>query len=295
MKGYYDWIESNTDSISHINKFALINYWDESIGNFRGELTKTNHHVMLLSLDEAQSVIDDLCNSKVVGSGTTYAGNIKDSVSGAKKLSRLMSFKDAGKLIFRLQGLGIKAIQYTYQGRLYVKITDYPSLRRILSGTRYSINHPQVLELGIGRAGVHTGIISGAKFCIWFSACWRVVELIFKSEHDVAAFIGNITMDAAKVIVTVFVTKIFVVSGGWLVALAGVTVTLPVSVGIVVAVSVGFFITATLDYLDNNELHCSEKLIVSLRQAMKENDRIRRWNLDHATSLSPWSSHEFGY
>lgn len=89
-----------------------------------------------------------------------------------------------------------------------MKITGYPSLRRILNGTRYGINHTKVLEVGIGSAGFRNGIMSGAKFCIWFSACWRLIELIFKSEHDVAALLGNVTMDVAKVIVSVFASKL---------------------------------------------------------------------------------------
>ena len=42
-----------------------------------------------------------------------------------------------------------------------MKITGYPSLRRILNGTRYRINHPKVLEVGIGSAGFRNGIMSG--------------------------------------------------------------------------------------------------------------------------------------
>ncbi|MEA5225956.1 hypothetical protein VB296_24315, partial [Enterobacter cloacae] len=125
-----------------------------------------------------------------------------------KNLSKLFSYQQAGKIVFTLKGLGIKATQYAYQGKMYVKITGYPSLRRILNGTRYRIDHPKVLEVGIGRAGFRNGIMSGARLCIWFSACWRLVELIFKSDHDVAAFLGNVTMDVAKVIVGVFVSRL---------------------------------------------------------------------------------------
>lgn len=65
---------------------------------------KNTTHIMLLTLDEAQSVIEDLDNSKPVILATTYAGNIKDSIAGAKNISKLVSYTDAGKLVYRLKG-----------------------------------------------------------------------------------------------------------------------------------------------------------------------------------------------
>lgn len=246
---------------------------------------KNTQHIMLLTLDEVQGVIDDLDNSKPVILATTYAGNIKDSIAGAKNLSKLASYADAGKLVYRLKGLGIKAIPYQYGGQAYVKITGYASLRRILRGTRYRINSPQILELGIGKAGINGSILEGAKFCIWFSLAYRTVQLIFKSDHDVATFIGNITMDVAKIIVTIFVTKVLVAVGGVLAAGAasvGFAVTLPIALGIVLIVGVGFGITYGLDYFDR-KYHLSDKLISAIREGMESQAKIEKWNLEHTS------------
>lgn len=238
---------------------------------------KNTTHIMLLTLDEAQSVIEDLDNSKPVILATTYAGNIKDSIAGAKNISKLVSYTDAGKLVYRLKGLGIKAIQYQYGGQVYVKITGYASLRRILQGTRYKINSPQILKLGIGKAGINGGILEGAKFCIWFSLVYRTVQLIFKSDHDVAAFIGNITMDVAKIIVTIFVTKILVAAGAMI-----SSVTVPIALGIILLVVVGFAITKGLDYLDR-KYHLTDKLISAIREGMKSQAEIETWNFEHTS------------
>ena len=249
---------------------------------------KNTTHIMLLTLDEAQSVIEDLDNSKPVILATTYAGNIKDSIAGAKNISKLVSYTDAGKLVYRLKGLGIKAIQYQYGGQVYVKITGYASLRRILQGTRYKINSPQILELGIGKAGINGGILEGAKFCIWFSLAYRTVQLIFKSDHDVAAFIGNITMDIAKIIVSIFVTKILVAAGGALAAGAasvGFAVTLPIALGIVLIVGIGFGITYGLDYLDR-KYHLTDKLISAIREGMRTQAEIEKWNFEHTSPFT---------
>ncbi|MDX6844959.1 hypothetical protein SJZ81_08070 [Hafnia alvei] len=244
---------------------------------------KNTAHIMLLTLDEAQSVIEDLDNSKPVILATTYTGNIKDSIAGAKNISKLVSYTDAGKLVYRLKGLGIKAIQYQYGGQVYVKITGYASLRRILQGTRYKINSPQILELGIGKAGINGGILEGAKFCIWFSLAYRTVQLIFKSDHDVAAFIGNITMDIAKIIVTIFVTKILVAIGTAIAAAGSIAV--PIAVSIILLIAVGFVIAKGLDYLDR-KYHLSDKLISAIREGMRTQAEIEKWNFEHTNPFT---------
>jgi hypothetical protein len=161
----------------------------------------------------------------------------------------------------------------------YIKITGYPSVRRILNGTRYAVNNPKILDLGIGKAGINAGILSGARFCIYFSAAQRVVEFIFSSEHDVATFIGNITMDVAKVIVTMFVTKIAVAIGSGLTT--ALSIVIPISVGIVLIVLLGIGITASLLYLDE-KYHLSEHLIRSIKKGLKEHQRVVNWNLQHS-------------
>lgn len=244
---------------------------------------KYTQHLMLITLEEAQEIVDDLCNIQPVNLATTYAGNIRDGVTGAKNISKLITYVDAGKLVLRLKGLRINAIEYKYGGKIYIKITGYPSLRRILRGTRYKVNNPQILELGIGKKGINAGIMDGAKFCIWFSLAWRAVELIFKSEHDVAAFIGNITMDIAKIIVTIFATKILVMAGGALVAgmaSVGFAVTLPIAAGIMLTIVIGIGITSVLDYLDK-EYGLSQKLIAVVREGMKAQQDIMEWNMKH--------------
>ncbi len=222
-------------------------------------------------------MIDDLLGSKPVSFSTNYAGNIKDAADATRKLSKLFSYQQAGKIVFTLKGLGIKATQYTYQGKLYVKITGYPSLRRILNGTRYRINHPKVLEVGIGSAGFRNGIMSGARFCIWFSACWRFIEVVFKSEHDVAALLGNVTMDVAKVIVSIFVSRL---SGNvirWGVSLFVTSAAVPVWGEIIGAVALGLFIAWSLNEVDK-KYELSDKLIACIREGLKERQRIEEWN-----------------
>ena len=239
-------------------------------------LEKNTEHIMLLTMDEAYAVADALYNKS-----TNYAGNIKDTVSGVKQIVKLTSYRDAGKLVFNLKGLGIKALPYVYKGVTYIKITGYASLRRIVNGTRYAVNNPKMLELSIGRAGIHHGIMSGARFCIYFSAAQRTLELIFSSEHDVATFMGNLTMDVAKVIVTIFATKIAVVTATSIATAVGFSVILPISASIFIIVTLGFVIIFGLHSIDEH-YNLSETLINSIRKGIDEHQRMLEWNLQHA-------------
>lgn len=277
MKGYVDWIGDQREDILRENNWQRNLRFENEIKQLKNSLVNNANHIMLLTPDEAQGVIDDLLGSQPVSVSTTYAGNIKETVSATKNLSKLFSYQQAGKIVFTLKGFGIKATQYAYQGKLYVKITGYPSLRRILNGTRYRINHPNVLEVGIGSAGYRNGIMSGARFCIWFSACWRLVELIFKSDYDVAAFLGNVTMDVAKVIVSVFASRL--VGGGISLAISPflASAAVPVWGQIICVVALSVLIAYSLNVLDE-QYDLSNKLIDCLRMGLKEQLKISEWN-----------------
>ncbi|MBJ6387329.1 hypothetical protein JJQ50_10235 [Enterobacter cloacae] len=277
MKGYSDWIRDHREDILKGNNWQRNQRFENEIRQLKNSLVNNAHHIMLLTPDEAQGVVDDLLGSQPVSFSTTYAGNIKETVSAAKSLSKLFSYQQAGKIVFTLKGFGIKATQYVYRGKLYVKITGYPSLRRILNGTRYRINHPKVLEVGIGSAGFRNGIMSGARFCIWFSACWRLVELIFKSEHDVAAFLGNVTMDVAKVIVGVFISRLAGRGAVWFVSSFVASAAVPVWGQIVCIVALGIIVASTLNVIDKQH-RLSNDLIDCLRQGLKEQQKIAERN-----------------
>lgn len=240
---------------------------------------KNTTYLMLLTLEEADAVINQLLND--ADPIATYAGNINDTYGGLKNIRKLTThYNSVQQLIFSFKRLGIKAVIYKCKGVEYVKITGRAGVRRILKGTRYAINNPQVLELGIGTAGKNAGIISGARFCIWFSLGYRAIELIFKNEYTVIDFVGDITMDMAKIIVTIFVTKVIISAGSLIATVASVT--MPIAAGIVLIVIVGVIITFSLDYLDR-KYKISDKLKSIIKKGMMERQTIERWNLSQSS------------
>lgn len=118
--------------------------------------------------------------------------------------------------------------------------------------------------MGIGTKGIESGIATGARFCIIFSGAYRAIELMVKDEYALTNFFVNLTMDAAKLAVSVGV------AWGAKMAATG----LMVAGGSVIAISLGIFILGlgvsfALLWLDN-EYKISETIIKNLKSHKKQ-------------------------
>ncbi|WP_181255572.1 hypothetical protein ACILPN_19980 [Yersinia wautersii] len=186
---------------------------------------------------------------------SAYAGNIYDS-------------RGVYDVIREFKRFSITATEYVGEnGRKYIHISGYAGLRRIITGTRYGASHPQMLSMGIGQQGLSSNIVKGLKFCILFSIGYRTIEGIFKDEYTLAEFIGNITMDMAKIAIVAAASFI-----------AGSLLTASVFIGgsiiavVIVVFIIGFLSAAALDYLDK-KYRISEKLIALLTEKMRRKPR----------------------
>jgi len=200
---------------------------------------------------------------KVTDPISTYAGNIYDA-------------RGLYDVIIEFKRIGITATLFTgANGVNLIHISGYAGLRRTITGTRYAANHPQMLAMGIGQQGINTGIVRGARFCILFSVGYRILESIFKDEYTLADFIGNITVDMAKLAITTVASYAL---GIFLTATAAVGGSIIGVAAIVFFVS--FFIVAGLDVIDKH-YGISNKLIALLKERMKVKPRTPEANLQH--------------
>lgn len=231
-----------------------------------GSFITQSHHILLLTLEEAQQVADDLMGG--VDKFFSYRaapGNIKDGLDGFRSLSKLTTYyNSAQELVFNFRAIRIKAIEYKVGGKTYIKITGYPALRRILNGTRYGAGHPQMLEMAIGRRGLSYNITQGVRHCIYFSLAWRAIELIFKSDYDLVDFLVDISMDAAKAVVSGVVIGIF--AGGL------TLVSAPIIVTTFIIVALGLFLNNRLNYIDD-ETGLSTELKTRIRDYFRKMER----------------------
>lgn len=159
-----------------------------------------------------------------------------------------------------LRGFGVTATEYVGRnGNRYIRLSGYPGIRRYLNATRYLIDNHRILDIGIGTRGIENGIIGGARFCIVFSAAYRAVELLLKDEYGLTDFFVNLTMDMAKLAVSIGVAwGAKTVATGFMVAGSSV-------VGIAIGVfAIGLFVSFLLYWIDT-EFKISEKIIKHLK------------------------------
>ncbi|EMB4339817.1 hypothetical protein I5462_16955 [Citrobacter freundii] len=259
---------------SDFNSWHTMNPVQRDMAFMDGSFITQSHHILLLTLEEAQQVADDLIGG--VDKFFSYRaapGNIKDGLDGFRSLSKLTTYyNSAQELVFNFTAIRIKAIEYKVGGKTYIKITGYPALRRILNGTRYGASHPQMLEMAIGRRGLYNSLRNGVKYCIYFSLTWRAIELIFKCDYDLVDFLVDISMDAAKAVVSGVVIGII---GG-----IAILFSAPIFLTTVCIIISGFALNAKLNSLDENT-GLSNSLKEKLRTYILHNkNRIDNYGFD---------------
>lgn len=245
-------------------------------GNFITE----SRYILLLTVEEAQGITDELLGGlDYFFSYKLGPGNIKDGLDGFRTLSKLTTYySPAGKIVFNFKFLKIKAVEYVVNGKAYIKITGHAGLRRILTGTRYGATNPQILEMAIGMRGFGSALIKGTKFCIYASLAFRTIEFIFKSDYHLVDFLGDITMDVAKIIVSSVVIGII----GGMLTVGGI----PVVVTALVIITAGVILNSFLNSLDD-KLGLSVTLKSKLQQALDSQQKMSQWDYQH---LSPFST-----
>ena len=228
------------------NSWHTMNPVQRDMAFMDGSFITQSHHILMLTLEEAQQVTDDLIGGEdKFFSYRAAPGNFKDGLDGFRSLSKLTTYyNSAQELVFNFSAIRIKAIEYKIGGKTYIKITGYPALRRILNGTRYGASHPQMLEMALGKRGLYNSLRNGVKYCIYFSLAWRAIELIFKSDYDLVDFLVDISMDAAKAVVSGVVIGVMVTG---VLAIFSVPVVIT-TLGIII---VGLFFNYELNDLDD--------------------------------------------
>lgn len=241
---------------------------------FQACMNAEQRHIMLLTKEEAYDVLE--CFGEFgrgdrqldegflninrdegldyLGYAATYSGNAKD-------------FYSAADLVRKLGGFGIAAIIYVGRnGEKLIKITGYPGIRRILNGTRYSLNNMQIVQIGVGTKGINHTIIQGVKWSVYVSLAYRSLEFILSDERSSARFLGSVTSDIAKAIATAAIMRMAT----------------PILLGLVVG-SIGgaFFVVAIagailvggIEYIDEN-FGLTDKIIMKIREMEASTPRV---------------------
>lgn len=265
MSGYLGDILSGK---AKINELRPQHEFFDAIG-LEKQLRDNERVIVLLTLKEAAGMLEELKNNgrsyirDAYSFTSSYIGNIREGFSVAELL-REFNFK-----------FGITATEYVaVNGSVMIKLSGYAGLRHRLNATTFLANNGKIIGMGIGRQGLDSATISGMRYTFIAAAGFRFLQLIFQKDYDLYNFVGDITMDVAKLGVASFVAW-----GGGSTFLAVTSVlsigASPLIVGVIVF-GLGFGIAYGLNYIDE-KYHISEKLIEKMREVKSQPEGDKYW------------------
>jgi len=233
------------NNISKSNRLIMENEYAIGPGKereFKRIIQSNKHEIFVVSIDEMDAIIRSSPNGQrqsvqsnwqkikgKIGTGASYYASADDAVTMAKLVGDLGSF-------------GAKAYIKSYGGKPHIILKGHPGLRRILTGTKYSIKNPKVVSMGLGKAGAVTAAKQGGMLTVFLLSAYRIFDFVLTDEATLSGLIGTLATDIVKVGVATgasIATATFV---------AGITT---IAVGPILAVVfVGVISTYALDSLD---------------------------------------------
>ncbi|GKW18690.1 hypothetical protein PEC302107_04190 [Pectobacterium araliae] len=165
------------------------------------EINNDNIHA-ILTVQEATYFLKTLCTPNPNDSWKTAVFGCTDPISSfAGNIAEAVS---VSRIVMEIKGFGVTATEYVGKnGSKYIKLSGYPGVRMYLKASKYLAGSQKIVDIGIGTKGIESGIVAGARFCIVFSGAYRAIELMLKDEYALTDFFVNLTMDAAKLAVSI--------------------------------------------------------------------------------------------
>jgi hypothetical protein len=213
-----------------------------------------NNEVYLISMEEMDAIIRSNPNGGKPVVQKTWQ-EVKAKIEfGANYYSSVGDSLLLAKLVGDLGGFGARAYVKTYAGKPHIILKGNPGLRRILTATKYGINNPKVVAIGLGKAAGITAAKQGGGITIVLLTIYRVVDHFLSDQMTLNQLVGSLAVDLVKVGISVGCSIALVtVAGGFTFAVGP----------ILVVVIVGWGATALLNRLDTH-FKITERVVAGL-------------------------------
>ena len=229
-------------------------------------IRSNQHEIFIVSFEEFDSILSSYSQvSDVVlhkgweklrdkaGFAANYTANFNDTV--------LMS-----KLIADLGSSGAKVYIKSYGGKAHLIIKGRAGLRQVLTGTKYGINNPKVVAMGLGRAGAINAAKTGGILSIVLLTTYRVVDYFLSDKMTLTQLVGTLATDIIKV----------GIATGASIAAAAAFGSVTLAIGPIVAVIiVGVIFSAGLGFIDE-QFGITDKVIAGLEVVSDNLERFVR-------------------
>jgi hypothetical protein len=87
------------------------------------------------------------------------------------------------------------AFETSSAGHVLVIFKGWPRGRKLITGTRYRVDHPKMIELQIGKPGIRAAAKDSARFGLWLVVVADVADYIMRDNATLGSLLGALTVD----------------------------------------------------------------------------------------------------
>ncbi len=80
-------------------------------------------------------------------------------------------------------------------GHVPVIFKGWPRGRKLITGTRYRVDHPKMVELQIGKPGIRAAAKDSARFGLWLVVAVDIADYILRDKATLGSLLGALTVD----------------------------------------------------------------------------------------------------
>jgi len=244
----------------------------------RRQLKNNQHELYVVSFDEMDNLFKSSSKYELIKerwesirdgalTGANYGSSGADSLLLAKLIADIGFFTE----------VNIKS----YAGNPHIIIKGHPGLRKIFTGTKYGIQHPKVVKMGLSRAGAVSLAKRGGVLTIVLLTGFRVIDHVLTDHSTLSRLIGTIATDVVKVGMVVGAS----IAGA---ALGSFVFTIAVG-SLLAAIAVGVATSFILDSIDEqyditeHVIHGAEEL-GQIPEEIRKAIQLKRKQLESAKS-----------
>ncbi len=201
---------------------------------------------------ELTSIEADKMLQEQENQGKLWIGPGKDSLGSVQLLHKLAkdfaSWKGA-QVYFTKSSAGHDLVIFK----------GWPAGRKVITGTRYRVDNPKIVELQIGKPGIRAAARESARFGVYLVVAVDIADFIMRDNSTLGQLLGSLTVDIPSVLLA---SAIGAAAGTFVAgsSIAGLAVIGSLACGpFLVAFAVGAIAGYALYKLDEH-FHVSEKL-----------------------------------
>lgn len=230
---------------------------DQEKKKLKEQIKSNQHEVFVISIEEMDPIVKSSPKGNLPHIKDAWQKFKGKAEVGASYYASADDLRTLSKLVGDLGGFATKAYVKTYGGKPHIILKGYPGLRRILTGTKYGINNPKVIAMGLGKAGAINAAKSGGILSIVLLSAYRVTDYFLTDQTTLSQLIGSLATD---------VVKVGIATGASIAAATVVSAAFTVAIGPIVAVvAVGVLTSMLLSVLDEN-YGITDKVIAGLEE-----------------------------